>query len=56
MDQSGMGVADLSRQTNVSPITVKRWLNGDFEPRHKNLPKIAYALRVSADYLHDIGK
>jgi ribosome-binding protein aMBF1 (putative translation factor) len=56
MDQRGMGVVDLSYQTNVSPITVKRWLNGCFEPRHKNLSKIAHALHVSADYLHDVGK
>jgi transcriptional regulator with XRE-family HTH domain len=41
----------LSRMIQVSPYTVKRWLNGRFEPRHRNLSRISAALNVSADYL-----
>ncbi|WP_237172682.1 helix-turn-helix domain-containing protein [Paenibacillus lutimineralis] len=36
---------------NVSPTTVKRWLDGSFEPRHKNLARLADALNVSDNYL-----
>lgn len=55
MEVRGTDIAKLSVQTEVSPVTVKRWMHGTFEPRHKNLPKIAGALRVSADYLCGIA-
>lgn len=51
MENRGIGSSELSLQVGVSPVTVKRWILGTFEPRHKNLPKIAGALCVSADYL-----
>jgi transcriptional regulator with XRE-family HTH domain len=56
MENRGMDFAKLSAQTGVSPITVKRWMHGTFEPRHKSLPRIATALRVSTDYLCGLAK
>ncbi|WP_353957316.1 helix-turn-helix domain-containing protein [Paenibacillus silvae] len=41
----------LAMTANVSPSTVKRWLNGTFEPRHRNLARLTDALGVSGDYL-----
>lgn len=51
MENRGMDSLELSLQVGVSPVTVKRWIHGTFEPRHKNLPKIAGTLCVSTDYL-----
>jgi transcriptional regulator with XRE-family HTH domain len=55
MENRSINYEKLSVQIGVSPITVKRWIHGTFEPRHKNLPKIAHALSVSADYLCGIA-
>ncbi|WP_088832611.1 helix-turn-helix domain-containing protein [Paenibacillus tyrfis] len=51
MEDRGIDLFALAGITNVSPLTVKRWLNGRFEPRHKNLMSIADALDVSGDFL-----
>lgn len=51
MEKQGMDSATLSMEVGVSPVTVKRWVCGKFEPRHRNLPRIANALCVSTDYL-----
>lgn len=51
MEERGIDVECLSEITNVSPVTVIRWLNGNFEPRQKNFIRISEALDVSNDYL-----
>ncbi|MNO15489.1 transcriptional repressor DicA [compost metagenome] len=51
MKNRGFDNIALAMLANVSPVTVERWLNGSFEPRHKNLARIANALDVSDNYL-----
>ncbi|MGM9915791.1 helix-turn-helix domain-containing protein [Anaerotignum sp.] len=51
MEKQNMDAKSLATLTDVSPTTVRRWLNGTYEPRHINLPKVARVLNVSADYL-----
>jgi transcriptional regulator with XRE-family HTH domain len=51
MEERGLDEIALAMIANVSPVTVKRWLDGNFEPRHKNLARLADALDVSGDYL-----
>ena len=52
MENQGLDSIALAKMVGVSVVTVKRWLNGTYEPRHENLPKIARELNVSTDYLH----
>ncbi|WP_373565000.1 helix-turn-helix domain-containing protein [Paenibacillus sp. E222] len=51
MEDRNLDHVALAMIANVSPHTVKRWLNGKFEPRHKNLVRLTDALDVSGDYL-----
>ena len=51
MEKMNMDVSTLALLAGVSVVTVKRWLNGTYEPRHENLPKLICALQVPADYL-----
>ncbi|WP_138756459.1 helix-turn-helix domain-containing protein [Paenibacillus sinopodophylli] len=51
MEERNLDTVALSMVAKVSPSTVKRWLAGTFEPRHKNLVRLADALDVSGDYL-----
>ncbi|MGG1673291.1 helix-turn-helix domain-containing protein [Paenibacillus sp. NRS-1783] len=51
MENRNLDHVALAMIANVSPTTVKRWLDGNFEPRHKNLARLANALDVSGDYL-----
>ncbi|NQX57541.1 helix-turn-helix transcriptional regulator [Paenibacillus qinlingensis] len=41
----------MSEKITVSPTTVKRWLEGRFEPGHRNLSRLADALYVPSDIL-----
>jgi transcriptional regulator with XRE-family HTH domain len=51
LDKQGMGADELAMRTNISRTTVKHWLTGTNEPRHRNLIHISDALDVSTDYL-----
>ncbi|WP_434132700.1 helix-turn-helix domain-containing protein [Sporomusa sphaeroides] len=51
MKKRNIGVYHLSRMTGVAPVTVRRWLNGIFEPRQANLFRISAMLDISSDYL-----
>mgnify|MGYP000032961949 FL=1 len=51
MEKMNMDVSTLAEMVGVSVVTVKRWLNGTYQPRHVNLPKLICALQVPADYL-----
>ncbi|QNO17724.1 helix-turn-helix transcriptional regulator [Caproicibacterium amylolyticum] len=51
MENQNIDNKTLSTRSNVSLITVQRWLRGMYEPRHATLPKIANVLNVSTDYL-----
>ncbi|WP_084064889.1 helix-turn-helix domain-containing protein [Paenibacillus stellifer] len=51
MENRGIDARLLSQITGVSTSTVERWIEGKFEPRHKNLMRIADALNISTDYL-----
>lgn len=51
MEKMNMDVSTLAEMVGVSVVTVKRWLNGTYQPRHMNLPKLICALQVPADYL-----
>ena len=51
MEKMNMDVSTLALLAGVSVVTVKRWLNGTYQPRHVNLPKLICALQVPADYL-----
>jgi len=52
MEKMDMGPRDLAMLSDVSTVTVQRWLRGDYMPRFANLDKISYVLNVSTDYLH----
>lgn len=51
MYKQHIDVSTLALLANISPVTVQRWLNGTYQPRHVNLPKLICALQVPADYL-----
>ena len=51
MEKMNMDVSTLALLVGASVVTVKRWLNGTYQPRHVNLPKLICALQVPADYL-----
>ena len=51
MEKMNMDVSTLALLVGASVATVKRWLNGTYQPRHVNLPKLICALQVPADYL-----
>jgi len=51
MKKQNITPAALAAKSDVFLVTVKRWLNGSYEPRHINLCKIACELNISADYL-----
>ncbi len=55
MENRGMDAVDLAGQADVALITVKRWLHGEFEPRHKNLQKIARVLHTTPNALCGIA-
>jgi len=40
---------------SVSPVTVNRWLDGKFEPRHKHLLRIEQALDISNGYFSEVA-
>ena len=47
----GLKQADLVRRTGIGKSSICTYLAGDYEPKQKNLQKIAQALQVSADWL-----
>ncbi|MDY3927350.1 MAG: helix-turn-helix transcriptional regulator [Anaerotignum sp.] len=52
MERMNMDVNTLALLADVSPTTVQRWLNGEYEPRNKNLREIAHVLNTSSSYLN----
>jgi transcriptional regulator with XRE-family HTH domain len=52
MENRGYNTISLAMIVGVSALTVKRWVNGTYEPRFRNVSRIADTLDVSADYLH----
>ena len=51
MQEQNMDAKTLAYLAGVATITVERWLNSIYEPRHKNLRAVTRALGVSAEYL-----
>lgn len=51
MENKNMDADTLAILASVSPITVQRWLKGEYNPRYINLTKVTQVLNVSADYL-----
>ena len=51
MEKMNMDADTLAILASVSPITVQRWLKGEYNPRYINLTKVTQVLNVSADYL-----
>lgn len=51
MEKMNMDVSTLALLADISPITVQRWLKGEYNPRYINLTKVTQVLNVSADYL-----
>ena len=47
-----MDISTLALLANISPVTVQRWLSGEYEPRNKNLRAIAHVLNTSSSYLN----
>ena len=47
----GLKQADLVRRTGIGKSSICTYLAGDYEPKQKNLQKIAQALQVSAGWL-----
>jgi transcriptional regulator with XRE-family HTH domain len=47
----GLSSADLARAVEVTPTAVWNWENGNTEPRHLTMIKLADALHVSPDVL-----
>lgn len=52
MGNKNMDADTLAILASVSPITVQRWLSGEYEPRNKNLRAIAHVLNTSSSYLN----
>ena len=55
MENKNMDADTLAILASVSPITVQRWLKGEYNPRYINLTKVTQVLNVSADYLCGIS-
>lgn len=51
MENKNMDADTLAILASVSPITVQRWLKGEYNPRYINLTKVTQVLNVSTDYL-----
>ena len=51
MQEQNMDAKTLAYLAGVATITVERWLNSTYEPRHKNLRAVTRVLGVSAEYL-----
>lgn len=47
----GLKQADLVRRTGIGKSSICTYLAGDYEPKQKNLQKIAQALQVSTGWL-----
>lgn len=52
MENKNMDADTLAILASVSPITVQRWLKGEYEPRNKNLRAVAHVLNTSSSYLN----
>lgn len=52
MENKNMDADTLAILASVSPITVQRWLSGEYEPRNKNLRAVAHVLNTSSSYLN----
>lgn len=52
MENKNMDADTIAILASVSPITVQRWLSGEYEPRNKNLRAVAHVLNTSSSYLN----
>lgn len=52
MEKMNMDISTLAHLADISPITVQRWLSGEYEPRNKNLRAVAHVLNTSSSYLN----
>ena len=52
MEKMNIDISTLALLANISPVTVQRWLSGEYEPRNKNLRAVAHVLNTSSSYLN----
>ena len=51
MELAGMKQSELCEKTGIGKSSISQYLSGDYEPKQKNIYKIATALNISPAYL-----
>lgn len=55
MDSSNMKAVELHERTGISKASISEYLSGNYEPKQRNIFKIAQALNVSPSYLMGVN-
>lgn len=56
MQTSGMKAIDLHERTGIGKATISEYLSGSYEPKQKNVYKLAEALHVAPSYLMGLSE
>ena len=55
MDSANMKAVELHERTGISKASISEYLSGNYEPKQRNIFKIAQALNVSPSYLMGVN-
>ena len=55
MDTANMKAVELHERTGISKASISEYLSGNYEPKQRNIFKIAQALNVSPSYLMGVN-
>jgi len=55
MDTANMKAIELHERTGISKASISEYLSGNYEPKQRNIFKIAQALNVSPSYLMGVN-
>lgn len=55
MDEANMKAVELHELTGISKASISEYLSGNYEPKQRNIFKIAQALNVSPSYLMGVS-
>lgn len=55
MDAANMKAVELHEMTGISKASISEYLSGSYEPKQRNIFKIAQALNVSPSYLMGVS-
>ena len=55
LDSANMKATDLHKATGISKSTISEYLSGNYEPKQRNIYKMANALHVAPSYLMGVN-